>query len=452
MRPPLANRRRCITATLAALAAAVAITPATAAAIPPWARRYNMTCSGCHSPAVPRLNATGLQFKWAGYRMPDEIGERADMRKILNYLGQRTRVEYAYAKTSGASATNDVTMPIASVFLAGPLARNFGAYLELGRESGGATEYAVEGTATWGRETAYGGVRAGAGHLIYGGALAGLDRPTGISAPLPIDEGLTTAVPFRFSGDNMAAEAFWVFGGRNRLSVRALRGLRAVEPLEAEGVAEGAAAARSPRGVAFSRAGLIAGSASASGGGGGGEGEEEAETQFTNRVDIAVTNQFMWDANGSGLALMAYVGSTPGLDFADRDRAARYTRLIATANKIYRNVEVLGGYAFGRDTRLPLVDDEGTPLRGPRATGSGYWVSGQYFVAPWPLAVYGRYETLDRDRDRSSDLLRRWVVGGVKPLGSPEYVRLGLEWALDDPQRTLGPRRQRLAAELLVAF
>jgi len=29
--------------------------------------------------------ATGIAFKWAGYRMPDEIGEEADMRRLLDW-------------------------------------------------------------------------------------------------------------------------------------------------------------------------------------------------------------------------------------------------------------------------------------------------------------------------------------------------------------------------------
>ena len=41
-----------------------------ASALPAWARRYNVNCSHCHAPAVPRLNATGIRFRWAGYRMP----------------------------------------------------------------------------------------------------------------------------------------------------------------------------------------------------------------------------------------------------------------------------------------------------------------------------------------------------------------------------------------------
>src|SRR3970282_1484599 len=42
----------------AALAAALLVSlPATASAIPAWARKYNMNCSGCHAPAGPRPDA-----------------------------------------------------------------------------------------------------------------------------------------------------------------------------------------------------------------------------------------------------------------------------------------------------------------------------------------------------------------------------------------------------------
>ena len=37
----------------------VPLLPQSLPAIPAWARRYNMNCSGCHYPAVPRLNEIG---------------------------------------------------------------------------------------------------------------------------------------------------------------------------------------------------------------------------------------------------------------------------------------------------------------------------------------------------------------------------------------------------------
>src|SRR6266508_3259891 len=81
------------------------------ALIPAWARKYSMNCSGCHYPAVPRLNATGLKFRWAGYRTPEEIGEKANVGKVDNYLAAGLETEFAYEKTEGAPAANSFAAP-----------------------------------------------------------------------------------------------------------------------------------------------------------------------------------------------------------------------------------------------------------------------------------------------------------------------------------------------------
>lgn len=409
------------------LLAVMVAAPRAAFAIPPWARKYNVNCSHCHYPAVPRLNATGIGFKWAGYRMPGEIGEKTDVQKIEEYLGSRTRIQYNYAKARGEpTSENGISVPAASVFAAGPFGKNFGAYLELEREAEGSVDLVAEATGTWGTETSFGGLRFGAGHLLYGGAVAGFDRPTGIAAPLPMAEPTTAAVPFSFAGDQSAVEAFYVFGGRNRLSVRALNSLRAGAPLgpPEEGGEAGAA---------------------------GGEGEEGEAGVGTGR-DFAVTNQLMWDEAGSGLTTVAYFGQVAGLDPLALDRSSRYIRLAATANKVLRNVELLGGYVYSRDRNLPIPIVDGLPGGVSRATGSAYWASGQYFLPKTPLALYTRYEFIDPDADIDADARRRWVVGGVMPMNVPEYLRLGLEYILDRPQADAGPRGQRLAAEVMVAF
>ena len=78
---------------------AITFIPSAAHALPAWARKYNMNCSGCHAPAVPRLNAKGFAFKWAGYRMPEEIGENQEVKQIQDYHAARARVQYLVAKT-----------------------------------------------------------------------------------------------------------------------------------------------------------------------------------------------------------------------------------------------------------------------------------------------------------------------------------------------------------------
>jgi len=47
----------------------VIIVPSNCAAIPAFARKYQISCQVCHSPALPRLKAFGEEFATAGFRM-----------------------------------------------------------------------------------------------------------------------------------------------------------------------------------------------------------------------------------------------------------------------------------------------------------------------------------------------------------------------------------------------
>ncbi len=169
-----------------------------ARALPSWARKYNMNCSGCHYPTVPRLNATGLSFKWAGYRMPSEIGKNAEVKKIEEYLAARVVVQYDYTKTEKQPAdANSLGLPSASLFAAGAIGTNYGAYMEFEREPEGTIDLIGQIGGVWGKENGFGGVRVGQGHMIIGGAVAGFDRPTGIVSPLALSVSTTRGVPLR---------------------------------------------------------------------------------------------------------------------------------------------------------------------------------------------------------------------------------------------------------------
>ena len=374
--------------------------------IPPWARKYNMNCSGCHYPTVPRLNARGLRFKWAGYRMPDEIGEAMEVKKIEEYLGAIGIVQYAYSKTDKQPAeVNSLTVPSASLFAAGPLGKNFGGFLEFEREAEGTIDLVGQFVGVWGKENGFGGVRAGQGHMIVGGAIAGFDRPIGVLTPLPLAIPTTAGSPFRFAGDVAGLEGFYVFGLRDRASVQLVNGLTPA-----------------PDGM---------------------------EAEPSTRQDWAVTNQFMWDDRGGGLTAVGYFGTIAGLDTAQADVRSRYTRLGISANKYFGPVEALVGYTASRDTRLPLGTT--SPFTTDRLSGNGYWLSGTYTAKSY-LSVYGRYEVLDTDSDTSDDALRRIVLGGVLPFNVPEYFRFGLEYFRDMPELSGSPRRNGVAAELRFAF
>ncbi len=384
----------------------VALSPASSNALPAWARKYNMKCSGCHYPVVPRLNATGIAFKWAGYRMPNEIGENLEVKKIEEYLSTRGIVRYSYAKTERApTEVNALTAPKVSVFAAGGIGKRYGTYFELEREEEGTVDLVAVVSAVWGNENGFGGVRAGTGHLLVGGALAGFDRPTGILTPLPLSETTTAAVPFRFAGDQSGVEAFYVLGGKNRTSVQILNGTSAPN-------------------------------------------EDGTEGRANTKNDFLVSNQFMWDDAGSGITTIGYFGKLASANAEAGSPTTRYYRLAASANKFMGPFELLAGYVYSKDSNLPVS----TQNTRTTANGSGYWLSGEYSVPKSHWTIFGRYEFLDPNRKTSEDALRRIVLGSVIPATLPEYLRLGVEYFRDVPQLRGSARRNGIALEVFVAF
>src|ERR1041385_8492279 len=105
------NKTRLFALGLAVTILAAIIAPGKAFAISNWARKYNVDCLTCHSPAVPRLNAFGHQFRKMGYRMDTEIkaGKPEAYREIGNYVSVRLRTGYSiehFDKPKGGSADN----------------------------------------------------------------------------------------------------------------------------------------------------------------------------------------------------------------------------------------------------------------------------------------------------------------------------------------------------------
>ena len=390
------------------VSAKVSLAVVHARVIPAWARKYNMNCSGCHYPTVPRLNATGLAFKWAGYRKPDEIGKNMEVKKIEDYLSARLIAHQTYTKTEGSPAdTNSFSVPSASLFVAGGIGTNYGAFIEFERTPDGAVDLIGQVGAVWGKEDAFGGVRFGQGHLLVGGAVAGFDRPTGILGPLALSEPTTPGIPFSFAGDIAGAEAFYVFGGMNRTSVALANGFK---------------------------------------GGGAGMGATRSPTSY----DVAVTNQLMLDDLGASLAAIGYFGSVRGLDVAQVDLNSRYYRIGVSANKFVGPFEGQAGYVYSGNSRLPTGAD--SPFATSSISGNGYWLYGGYTVKPTFWTLYGRYEVVDPNRALSDDALRRVVLGSVLPVNVPEYLRLGLEYFRDTPQGTGTLVRQGARAEIHIAY
>jgi hypothetical protein len=380
-------------------------------AIPAWSRKYNVNCSHCHYPAVPRLNATGQKFKWAGFRLADEdeIGAKLEVTNVSDHLAVRTRLRYSYDKTedqpvsSSQFELNDVTL-----FAAGPFSKNLGAFLEL-EHAGNEVELVTNMLGIFGPETNYGGVRAGQFHWLVREGLAGFDRPTGISTPTPLSGVTTGAIPFRLNTDQLGAEAFYVLSGThltNRLSFEVLNGV-------------------SPEGR--------------------GAGGSDTDT----KKDLVGIEQLLYDDLGSGLTLVGYRGAIEGLIPEEPDVDSHFWRFAASANKFVGSFEILAGYVYSKDEDLPVGAE--SPFTIDEISGDGLWFYGGYTL-PNSLTLFGRYEFVDPNGDVDDDGNNRFVIGGVLPVSLPEYLRLAAEYTLDDPQASDGLKRHRLQAEAMFNF
>lgn len=381
---------------------------AASAAIPAWARRYNVNCSDCHAPAIPRLNAKGFQFKWAGYRLPEDLGEQVSVAQVSNYLSARAQGRYVWEKTSGQPvSTSEFTDPAVMLMYAGPFGKNFGGWFELEREDGEVGSLASV-IGVWGSEKNHGGFRAGKAPLYLEGGVAGFDRPIGIEAPTPTAMPVSAAIPFSFEGEQNTAELFYVTGS-NRIAVQLLNA----------SVFDGAALNQSG----------------------------------STKKDVGITDQFLLDDKGSGIYAAGYYGTVTGIDTAQASAVSHYWRLAASANKIFGsgdgpNFEALGGAVYGKDLKLPL----GTVFSRSDNKGYGYWFSGQYFVGKPSLTLFGRYEFIDPDTRTSSDGNHRFVVGAVLPVSLPEHLRLTAEYHLDKPQASGAPKTSAATAEVQLIF
>jgi hypothetical protein len=373
-----------------------------ARAIPAWARKHNVNCSFCHGPAVPRLNAQGFAFKWAGYRMPEEIGKSQEVKQISDYLAARFNMQYVWQKTESKSAdVNAFVLDNATIFVGGPIGKWFGAFLEFSHSAEG-VELVNNLYGVWGKPNSYGGARVGQMHWLLEGAVAGFDRPTGISAPAPLDEPLTEGgVPFSFGIHELGMEAFYV-GGMNRLSFELLNGINS------DGMGDGVG---SP-----------------------------------HHKDFAAIDQFIFDDNGSGITAVAYRGSIDGLD-PTRDITSHYNRYAVSANKIVKRLEFTGGYVYGKDTDLPI----GSNFSTRSVNGWGAWGYAGY-TFPNALTAFGRLDYVNSNRDVANTGNTRYVFGSVLPVNLPEYLRLAAEYTLDNPHAPASLKRNGFTLEAMLNF
>jgi hypothetical protein len=93
-----------------------------AAAVPQWARRYNVSCTTCHAWPSEQLTATGLDFLRRGHRLKGD-GFDKDLTHLLS-----AHVEWEYDFAQGA--TNQFNKPELHLHAGGAFSENFSGYLD----------------------------------------------------------------------------------------------------------------------------------------------------------------------------------------------------------------------------------------------------------------------------------------------------------------------------------
>ncbi len=385
---------------LVSVLVATSVTAPTAGAIPAWARKYNMPCSGCHYPVPPKLNALGIRFRWAGYRMPGELGQDVAVDQVANYIAAQGQVVYTLSRTGSEPATVPLSSGDAKLWYMGPFGKHYVGWFEFERMPDATMGLGATVGGVWGNDNAYGGFRVGQGHFLWETGVAGFERNVALTdTPLPMEGPTTAGVPFVFSDDRAGAEAFYVTGN-NRLSVQIL------EPI----------------------AGLGA--------------------SANLRKDYVLMDQLLLDQSGGGVQLTALYGSVLGVDSSAPSLHSTYWRIGASASHYFGNFELLAGLVLAQDNDLPIGG--GSPFTSSSMKGSGYWLSGEYAVGQSPLALYGRYESANPNTAVSGNTASRIVLGGALPLTVPQYLHVNIEYSLLAPQT--GAKTNNLAAGLTLAF
>jgi hypothetical protein len=167
------------------------VAPRAADALPQFARKYKMPCTGCHDAlAYPRLNDVGYKFRRAGFRMPENIGkeELTDF-DITDYFAARAAANNTTAIASQSGATNTTSTydgEAGLYFLTGSFQNNFASEGEVNISPDGGAE--IENAyvrVVLGDEHRWFEARAGIFHAFEG--LGASDRSLGPSRPLIFD-------------------------------------------------------------------------------------------------------------------------------------------------------------------------------------------------------------------------------------------------------------------------
>jgi hypothetical protein len=403
---------------VAMLVAVIGFSPHNAFAIANWARKYGTDCSTCHSPAVPRLNSFGHQFRKMGYRTDTEVGgKQEDYKGARDWLSVRFRTGFAVEHFSDTQKAgngfnkyrnrNGFLRPDVTVFYAGALNANLSLFTELEVADIDETEVQVFGQWFSGSPERFWTLRFGQMHTLSRIGWAGFDRPTGISTPdlLSARHLTTSPLSFRIGEDQRGLDFAYNFTPESRIIAGVYNGINQ----------DGA-------GNEFNGAGF---------------GDNDT------KKDVLLAYEQMFGE--SGFTLFSYYGTwdqkagtaydaagnvttgPPFLTTADRKDQTEFSflRLGGTASWVFNifdpkkvgSSELQGGYLYSKDfypSALPFLDRD----------GHVFWGAVEQRL-PHDAAIFYRFDYMTRSQESGGGPRLRHSLGAVYTVRT--YLRLAAE-------------------------
>ena len=342
--------------------------------MPNFARKYDKNCGMCHT-QVPKLNQTGYEFRLAGFRMPDEIGQKEPAFNMGDFFTARLQYTYTYSDHKAPNKKNDSSnsqlefKEVTLYPLTGSWGENFGSLVELSMAPDDVFEVEnayVRGVA--GDAKGWWQGKVGVMHPWEGWGAS--DRPLGVSRPLIQKQKANPGSPFfLWNLDEMAIE-----GGHHSVTTGT------------------SFAARIGNGIIWKEDG--SGTAEPAQGGNIAKPNEPGKKDKSFQIFV---NQII--GKESGATLYFYRGTVP---FPGPDATGTYTppitkdtfdrlALYGNAFVVPKTLNLLAGYGRGKDS----LGDSAVAGGANVDKSSGYFVEADYHVKENYLAFGARYDTFD---------------------------------------------------------
>ncbi len=358
--------------------------------MPNFARKYDKNCSMCHT-QVPKLNRTGFEFRLAGYRLPDEIGQKEEEFNLADFFAARIQMQdlnksHDDVNPAKNSSSNQLTFYEATLYpLTGSWGGNFGSLVELSMAPGETFEIEnayVRGV--WGNaKDGWFSGKVGVMHPWEG--FGASDRVMGNIRPLFQKQASIGSPFYLWNVDEMAVEGgyYWPRTGTN-LSARISNGV--IWKPDSGGAfsdhadpAQGGDLNKSPKQI----------------------GENHKNWQI-------VLNQYF--NKDSGFTIYYYSGEVPFPDIAEPANPLtgvttndKYTRLALYANYfvVPKKLDLLAGWLSGKDSlgnpNVTGVLSNSTTAQNGSQVGKSDGAFGEidYHAIEGTLAFSLRYDVFD---------------------------------------------------------